>query len=96
LQEDTQDLLATVAAASQGQQQPDQLDAQQQAQQQQQQQQFAGAGASSGVQQATAWQEEVGDDETESGLPDDIQLVRPLLLYTCYMTSDITVCAHTI
>ncbi|WIA21341.1 hypothetical protein OEZ85_000568 [Tetradesmus obliquus] len=86
LLEDTQDLLATVAAASQGQQQQgqqqqpphtDQPHASQQ-QGQQQQQQFAGefAGAGSAAQQATAWQEEAGDDETESGLPDDIQLTR--------------------
>jgi hypothetical protein len=94
LQEDTQDLLATVAAASQAQQQqqqeqqqqPEQLhtqQVQQHQQQQQQQQQFTGT-SSSPVEQATAWQDEAGDDETEAGLPEGLQLVSLCVPLTCF------------
>jgi hypothetical protein len=94
LQEDTQDLLATVAAASTGQQQQQQeqqpapeLD--QPNVQQQQQQQAAGTVPSSSVEQAVAWQDEEGDDETEAGLPDGIVLVRVhmLLLFSSLIVS---------
>jgi hypothetical protein len=90
LQEDTQDLLATVAAASTGQQQQQQeqqpapeLD--QPNVQQQQQQPPAGTPASSSVEQAIAWQEEEGDNETEAGLPDGLVLVRLQSSYYCWL-----------
>jgi hypothetical protein len=88
LQEDTLDLLATAAPASDSQPQQEKQQQQEQAAPAQdqpyvQQQQPAGAPASSNVEQATAWQEEEGDDETEAGLPDGIVLVRICWYLSC-------------